>query len=46
MAKTNVVDMTKGNPLSLLIKFSIPLVVGSIFLANAVLEIGRAVVKQ
>ena len=31
MAKTNVVDMTKGNPLPLLIKFSIPLVFGSIF---------------
>lgn len=31
MSKTNTLDMTKGNPLSLLIKFSIPLVLGSIF---------------
>ena len=31
MAKTNTLDMTAGNPLPLLIKFSIPLVLGSIF---------------
>ena len=31
MSKSQTVDMTKGNPLSLLIKFSIPLVLGSIF---------------
>ena len=31
MAKTNTVDMTQGNPLPLLIKFAIPLVLGSIF---------------
>ena len=31
MSKTQTVDMTKGNPLPLLIKFSIPLVLGSIF---------------
>lgn len=31
MSKTNTIDMTTGNPLPLLIKFSIPLVLGSIF---------------
>ena len=31
MSKTKTLDMTTGNPLSLLIKFSIPLVLGSIF---------------
>ena len=31
MAKTQTVDMTQGNPLPLLIKFAIPLVLGSIF---------------
>lgn len=31
MSKKNTLDMTTGNPLSLLIKFSIPLVLGSIF---------------
>lgn len=31
MSKTNTLDMTKGNPLPLLIKFSVPLVLGSIF---------------
>ena len=31
MSKANTVDMTKGNPLPLLIKFAIPLVLGSIF---------------
>ncbi len=31
IAKTNTLDMTVGNPLPLLIKFSIPLVLGSIF---------------
>jgi len=31
MEKENTLDMTKGNPLPLLIKFSIPLVLGSIF---------------
>lgn len=31
MSKTNTVDMTKGNPLPILIKFAIPLVLGSIF---------------
>ena len=31
MSKANTLDMTTGNPLSLLIKFSIPLVLGSIF---------------
>ena len=31
MSKSKTVDMTKGNPLPLLIKFSIPLVFGSIF---------------
>jgi len=31
MSKVNTLDMTTGNPLPLLIKFSIPLVLGSIF---------------
>lgn len=31
MSKANTVDMTKGNPLPILIKFAIPLVLGSIF---------------
>ena len=31
MSKSQTVDMTKGNPLPLLIRFSIPLVLGSIF---------------
>ena len=31
MSKTKTLDMTTGNPLPLLIKFSIPLVLGSIF---------------
>ena len=31
MSKTNTVDMTKGNPLPILIKFAVPLVLGSIF---------------
>ena len=31
MSKSQTVDMTKGNPLPLLIKFSVPLVLGSIF---------------
>ena len=31
MKATNTLDMTKGNPLPLLIRFSIPLVLGSIF---------------
>ena len=31
MSKSQTVDMTKGNPLPLLVKFAIPLVLGSIF---------------
>ena len=31
MAKDNTLDMTKGNPLPILIKFALPLVLGSIF---------------
>ena len=31
MAKANTLDMTTGNPLQLLIKFSIPLILGSMF---------------
>ena len=31
MAKANVYDMTKGNPTTLLLKFSLPMIVGNIF---------------
>ena len=31
MSKTKILDMTTGNPLTLLIRFSIPLILGSVF---------------
>ena len=31
MSKNNTLDMTRGNPLSLLVRFSIPLILGSLF---------------
>jgi Na+-driven multidrug efflux pump len=31
MAKSNILDMTEGNPTSLLLKFSIPMLIGNLF---------------